>query len=48
MAGENAMTVRECEVWEEGNSEKKGENMKRQACGTKKNPPTFAPGSSIA
>lgn len=48
MAGEDAMTVRELEVWEEGNSEETGESMKRQACGTKKNPPSFAPGSSIA
>lgn len=48
IAREDAMTVREREVWEEGNSEEKGESMKRQACGTKKNPPSFALGSSIA
>ena len=48
MALEEAMTMRELEAWEEGKSEEKAESLRRQACGTNKNPQNFAPGSSAA
>lgn len=38
MALKEATSMREVDVWEEGWSEKTQESIKREACGTKKNP----------